>query len=162
GSNLTAAFGADQWILGKQLRIQAPGSPESRRVAGDAREYGSSNTVVGDPTVAGATLAIRADGDDPTQQTLPLPQGADPSGRRFWTGSSITGFKYKDSKGAQGPVGSVQIRETTAGLFLMKVKASARHAALSIVPPDLGTGGCMLLELGDGDSYSVAFLTGTI
>src|SRR5690242_1042339 len=100
GWNLTAALGADQWILGKQLRVQDPGSPESRHVTGDAREYGSSNTVVGDPTVAGATLTIRADGDDPTQQTFPLPQATDASGRLYWTGNSVVGFKYKDSKGA--------------------------------------------------------------
>jgi hypothetical protein len=162
GLKLTTAFAADQWIVGRQLLVQAPSRPDRRRVAVDAMEWGSPDSVVGEPTVAGATLTIRADGDNPTQQTFPLPQGTALNGKPFWAGSSTKGFKYKDPKGEQGPVGSVQIRKTSSGLFLIKVRASARYAPLSIVPPDPGTGGCMLLELGDGDSYSVAFPTGTI
>ena len=130
-------------------------------LAGEARGMTSPNPLVGVPTVAGATLTIRVDGDNPTEQTFPLPQGADSSGRPFWVGS-VDGFRYKDRKGEQGPVSSVEIRKTSSGLFLIKVRASARYAPLSIVPPNPGTSGCMLLELGDGDSYSVAFPTGTI
>ena len=153
GLNLTTAFAADQPILGRQLLVKDPGRPEKRRMAGDAREWPSPNPLVGDPTTAGATLTIRVDGDNPTEQTFPLPQGTNLNGRPFWTGSSMVGFRYKDVKGEQGPVGSVRITRTSSALFLIKVKASARYAALSIVPPDPGTGGCMLLELGDGDSF---------
>lgn len=162
GWMLATAFAADQQILGRQLLVQAPSTPEKRRIAGDAREWPTSNSVVGDPTVYGATLTIRVDGANPTEQTFPLPQRMNRSGKWFWAGNSSNGFRYKDAKGEQGPVSSVKIRKTSNFLFLIQVRVSAQHAPLSIVPPDPGTGGCMLLELGNGDSYSVAFPTGTI
>src|SRR5947207_15689547 len=77
GLNLTTAFAADQPILGRRLVVKSPSRPEKRRVTTDALEWPSPNSVVGDPTVAGATLTIRLDGDNPTEQTFPLPQGTD-------------------------------------------------------------------------------------
>src|ERR1051325_2380035 len=162
GWTLTTALAADQWIAGRQLLVRDPGRPDRRRVAGEAREWGDPTSAGGDPTVAGATLTIRADGDNPTEQTFPLPQGTDPNGKPLWAGSSTDGFRYRDPKGQQGPVSSVEIRKASSGLFRIRIKVSGRHAPLYLVPPNLGTGGCMLLELGDGDSYSVAFPTGTI
>ena len=42
----------------------------------------------------------------------------------------------------------------------MKFKADGKLGAVSIVPPDPGDGGCVLLELIGGDSYSVRFAPG--
>src|SRR5207302_10412009 len=49
GLPLTTAFAADQFILGRQLLVQAPTTPDKRRVAVDAREWPSPNSVVGNP-----------------------------------------------------------------------------------------------------------------
>src|SRR5262252_7114787 len=113
GWTFATAFAADQQILGRQLLVQAPSTPEKRRIAGDAREWPSPNTVVGDPTGRGATLTIRVDGENPTEQTFPLPQGLNRNGKWFWSGNSSNGFRYKDAKGEQGPVTSVKIRKTS-------------------------------------------------
>jgi hypothetical protein len=41
----------------------------------------------------------------PSMQTFPLPAGTSaPTGKPFWSGDVVKGFKYKDSKGENGPV----------------------------------------------------------
>ena len=156
------AFAADQAILGSQLLVKNPSTADKRSFVGKAKELSSPNPLVGNPVASGATLTVRADGDTPSEQTFLLTQGAGLNGRPFWSGNATSGFKYRDPKGEQGPVKFVQIKKTGSGVFLIKTKGSAKFSPLSIVPPNLGTGGCILLELGGGDSYSVAFPTGTI
>src|SRR5689334_15630047 len=89
----TTAFGADQQILGSQFLVKDPSTPDKRAFVGKAKELASPNTLVGDPTVDGATLTVRADGDNPTTQTIPLPQGTGLSGKPFWSGTPTTGYK---------------------------------------------------------------------
>src|SRR5262245_9545072 len=93
-------YAADQTILGKSLTVKDPtgGSDSSRRsIKGSAKEKGSSDTLVGNPTLAGtaggAFLDIFAFGDHPTQQSFPLPQGVSSTGKQFWSaiGSTPTG-----------------------------------------------------------------------
>ena len=157
------AIADDQQILGSGLLIKNPSTADKRSFKGKAKESSSPNPLVGNPVVDGATLTVRADGNNPTSQTFPLPQGTSLSGRQFWSGNTTSGFKYTDSRGEQGPVKGVQIKKTGSGVFLIKVKASAKYAPISVVPPNLGTSGCILLEFGGaGDSYSVAFPSGQI
>ena len=58
----TIASAADQTILGSQLLVKNPSTPEKRTVVGKAKESASPNTIVGDPTLNGATLTVRAEG----------------------------------------------------------------------------------------------------
>src|SRR6266404_5010107 len=78
---------ADQTILGSSLLLKDPSTPNKRSVSAKAKEVGSDNTIVGDPTVTGASLTITADGASPTQETYNLPIGLSAvSGKPFWTG----------------------------------------------------------------------------
>lgn len=156
----TVAQAADQTILGKQLLVKDPGTPTKRKVVGTAKEKASPDTLVGDPTADGATLTVRADGATSTEQTFALPQGTSAKGKPFWTGSASAGFRYKDPKGENGAVKALRIKKTRRGVFTIKFKALGKLGTLSVVPPDPGDGGCILLELTGGDSYSVLFAPG--
>jgi hypothetical protein len=142
------ARAADQTVLGNVLTVKNPSTAGKRKILGKAKEPGSPNTIVGNPTVGGGTLTIRADGGTPTTQTFTLPQG-------------ISGMKYKDAKGENTAVKSVLIRKNASGVFLIKVVVSGKIGTLSVVPPDPGTAGCVFLSLSGGDSYSVLFGAGS-
>ena len=156
----TLASAADQTILGTQLLVKNPGPPEKRTVSGRAKESASPSTIVGDPTVDGATLVVRAEGANPSEQSFALPQGTSAKGKPFWTGDAVGGFKYKDSDGANGPVKTAQFKKSGKGVFSLKFTASGKLGSVSVVPPDPGNGGCILLALTGGDSYSVRFAPG--
>src|SRR5258706_12868045 len=111
----TFASAADQTILGTLLVVKDPGAPEKRSVVGKAKESASPNTIVGDPTVNGATLTVRAEGTNPSEQTFALPQGTNAKGKPLWTGDALDGFKYKDSDGANGPVKKAQLKKSGKG-----------------------------------------------
>lgn len=73
---------ADQAILGNKFQVKdpKPGIDATKRtVVGQGKEKGSPNTIVGDPTVAGAALTVFANGAESSSQTYYLPP---PSGRR--------------------------------------------------------------------------------
>jgi hypothetical protein len=164
----TVVRAADQTILGTQLLVKDPGAAEKRKVTGKAKEKASPNTFVGDPTLDGATLTVRAEGATSTEQTFPLPQGTNSKGKPFWTVISHTphsptnGYKYKDSKGENGPVAQAAIKISKKGVFTLSFNASGKLGPVSVVPPDPGEGGCVLLELTGGDSYSVRFADGKV
>jgi len=154
------AFAADQTILGKSLTVkQKPGDATSRKITGSAKEKGSSNTFVGDPTVAsanpnspgGAFLDIFANGANSTSQRFALPNGS-------WKASGPNAFKYK---GTSGAVKSVTIKRTPSGNFSIKAKILGKGGPVDVVPPNPGDSGCMALLLkngaSDGDRYSVQF-----
>lgn len=159
----TVAHAADQTILGTEFVVK-----DSRLgvVTGKAKEKASSNTLVGDPTVDGATLTVRANGATSTEQAFALPQGTNAKGKPFWTGSATSGFKYKDSKGENGAVAQAAIKKNKKGVFTIAFNASGLVGtapggpgpnAVDVVPPNPGDSGCVLLQLTGGDSYSVRF-----
>src|SRR4029079_9353304 len=86
----------------------------------------------------------------------------DSKGKPRWTGDASEGFKYKDADGTNGAVKQAQIKKSVKGVFTIKVKASGKIGTVSVVPPDAGDGGCILLQLIGGDSYSVAFADGDV
>jgi hypothetical protein len=152
------ARAADQTILGNVLVVKNPSTPVKRKIVGKAKEAGSPNTIVGNPTVGGATLTVRADGGTSTTQTFTLPQGVSGmTGKPFWSGDALKGFKYKDPRGENSAVKSVQIRKSASGVFLIKAVVSGKIGTVSVVPPDPGIAGCVLLAVTGGDSYSVFF-----
>lgn len=156
----TVVHAADQTILGTQLLVKDPSTAEKRKVIGKAKEKASPDTLVGDPTVDGATLTVRAEGATSTEQSFALPQGTSTKGKPFWTGSATAGFKYKDPKGENGPVKLAKIKKSGRGVFTIKFTALGKLGSVSVAPPDPGDGGCVLLELIGGDSYSVRFAPG--
>lgn len=157
------AHGADQTILGTLFLVKNPGMPESRKITGKAKELASSDTIVGDPVTSGAMLTISANGGTPSSATYTLPIGASAlTGKPFWTGDVLKGFKYKDSKGENGPVKVAQVKKSARGVFQIKTVVSGKLAPVAVVPPNPGTDGCLLFAIVGGDSYSVQFATGQV
>jgi hypothetical protein len=154
-----AVRAANQNILGSQLQLKNPSSIDKRKILGKAKEKASTDTLVGNPTVSGATLTVRANGGTPSEQTFNLAQGTSPStGKQYWTGDNLKGFKYKDSKFENGTaIKAVQIKKSPKGVFLVKVLGNSKVNAISVLPPNLGSSGCILLAITGGDSYSIAF-----
>ena len=152
------AHAADQTVLGNQLSIKA-GS--STKIIVKAKETGTDNTIVGDPTANGAMLTVSANGGTSTIQTFNLPAGTSlMTGKPFWSGDATKGYKYKDPKGENGPVKTAQIKKTPSGVFQIKATISGKLGAVLVTPPNPGTNGCGLLLITGGDSYSVAFKVG--
>ena len=152
------AYAADQTILGSVLLVKNPGSTGKRKVVGKASEPGSPNTIVGNPVVSGATLTVSVTGGTPSSQSFALPQGLSGiTGKSFWSGDAFKGFKYKDPKGENSPVQSALIKQGGNGSFRIKATILGKLGLVLITPPDPGTGGCVVLKLQGGDSYSVQF-----
>jgi hypothetical protein len=155
-----AAGAANQTVLGNMLRVKDPSTPANRRITVRAREVDTDDTIVGDPSTEGATVAIVVHGNTPTNQTYDLPPGQSPlTGRFFWSGDPERGFTYRDRLGENGPVKSAQIK-LSSGTFQIKVEVDGAHGAVDVVPPNPGTDGCVLFSLNQGDSYSVQFSGG--
>src|SRR5262245_7390604 len=153
------ARAADQTILGSQLVVTNPSTPERRKVVAKAKEVGSTDTILGSPAAGGATLSIAVSGGTPSAQTFALRMGTSAlTGKPFWSGDAERGFKYKDSRGENGPVKAAQLKRSGGGTFQLKAVAVGKLGAIEVVPPDLGTDGCVRLEVGGGgDTYHVRF-----
>lgn len=161
-SALQVARAADQAVLGSSLLVKNPSTEAKRKITVKAKENGSNDTLVGDPVAGGATVTISASGASPSSDTYSLPAGTSAAtGKPFWSGDALRGFKYKDAKGENGPVKTAQIK-LKSGVFQIKVGVDAKLGTVAVVPPNPGSAGCMLLTIGGGDSYSVSFSTGTV
>jgi hypothetical protein len=158
------SYAVDQTVLGNQLAIKASTDLTKRKVIVKAKEPApSDDSIIGNPVTNGATLEVRATGTTPSSQSFMLTTGTSPStGKPFWSGDSVKGYKYKDSKGDNGPVKSAQIKKSSSGVFQIKAVVDNKGGTVSILPPNDGTGGCALLTLTGGDSYSIAFTTGIL
>jgi len=158
---------AEQTVLGRALTVKAPaGGNPKRKVVAVAKESGSPDSLVGDPTLAGsaggALLEVLLDGANPSAQEFLLAQGLDTKGKPYWSAVGTIGFQYKDPRGEQGPVKIAQIKLTATGAFTMKAVIEGKNGPVDVVPPNPGTSGCMALRLGAGDRYSVQFADGDI
>jgi hypothetical protein len=151
---------ADQTILGKSLTVKNPATPDRRKVSVLAKEIGSPNAIVGNPTTSGggATLTISVNGASPSSQTFVLPQGLNVQGKPFWKTVGVNGYKYKDSKGEQTAVKTVLIKKAPSGTFSIKaVVAGKLDGSTVIVPPNPGTDGCAVLTIVAGDAYHMRY-----
>jgi acetyl esterase/lipase len=158
----TAARAADQTVLGATLIVKDKGTPEKRKITVKARETASDNTLVGDPVADGASVTVTVDGLTSSSETYPMPAGTSSvTGKPFWSGSAIDGFKYSDKKGENGPVKGARLKLRN-GVFQIKVSINGALGAVSIVPPNPGSAGCAFVAVTGGDSYSIAFTTGTV
>jgi hypothetical protein len=152
------AHAADQTILGNSLTVKNPSTPDKRKVTGKAKESNSPNTIVGNPVLLGGTVTISDGGGTPSAQTFALPQGTSGiTGKPFWSGVAIKGFKYKDPKGENGAVKVAQIKKAPSGVFSIKTVIVGKLGTILVTPPNPGTSGCVLLGINLGDTYSVQF-----
>jgi hypothetical protein len=153
------AHASDQTVLGKQILVKDPSTPDKRKIILQAKETATDNTLVGDPTSGGATLSISVYGGTTSAQVFTMPAGNNAKGKPFWTGDATKGFKYKDTKGENGAVKIAQIAIKN-GTFQIKVLISGKTGTVSVTPPNPGSGACTRLAIGGGDSYSVRFAEG--
>lgn len=133
---------ADQTILGRVLLVRS----SVVRVAGI--EDGT-NTVVGDPRVMGATLRIYANGTTDSSQTISLPA-------QYWEANFQNGYGFFP-RGNAGAVKYVRIRKSFANKFFLKAKLLASLGPVTVVPPNLGDDGGMVLTIPGGDRYCTTF-----
>jgi hypothetical protein len=146
---------ADQLVLGKGFLAKDPIPPDTvrRYVKVFAKEKGAGQTIVGDPTVGGATLRLIANGTNSSDQTFDLPA----SGWRSYSSySGLVYYRYSNP-GTGNAVKGVQIKVTSSGVFQIKVWAYGKFGPLDIKPPNPGTDAAMVLTIGGGDTYCVSF-----
>jgi hypothetical protein len=159
---LPSAHAADQTVLGSQFVVKDPSTPDRRKITVKAKETASDDAIVGDPVANGASVTITANGASPSEETYGLPTGLSASNQKpFWSGDPVKGFKYRDSKGENGPVKTAQLK-LKGGVFQIKVVVDGKLGTVGVAPPHPGSDGCALLTIGNGDSYSVAFTTGQV
>jgi hypothetical protein len=156
------AYGYGQAVLGTRLQVANPGASAARKVTIRAKETSSDDTVIGDPTVAGAEVIVTLGGGTPSSQTFLLATGTSTAtGTPFWSGDAAHGFTYKDPQGQNGAVVASRIR-LVKGTFLITTKMSGKSGTLSLVPPNPGSSGCVTFHIMDGDIYHLSFATGRV
>lgn len=157
-------FAADQTLLGRRFFQKDPSSgttPAKRSIKVTARESGSPNTIVQDPTTpgSGAILAIFLNGSTSESFNDILPQGFNPAGSPFWTGSAATGFQYTDAKGVNGPVKKLKFKRSSSGTFTVSLQMTGKHGLIP-APAGTNTDACVGLTFGLGSTterYSIQF-----
>jgi hypothetical protein len=155
-----AGFAADQVKPMKQFLLKDPNGPvpdpdpPSKKMKLIVKEGpGSTNTVVGDPTLAGAVLFVKT--TPGISQCFELPHEG-------WKPISTLGFKYKNPKDpnvipaqdVRGGIKSARIKKTPSGVFQIKVVASAKTGPIIITThPSNDIRGYLLIR--GGDRYCV-------
>lgn len=156
------AMPAEFNVLGNQLLVKNPSTPDKRKVVVKAKEKDSPDLLVGNPVLNGGNAYVRAEGANPSEQIFALPQGTNAKGKPFWAGDATKGFTYKDPQGENGPVKKAQIKKTSGGVFTLSFQVEGKLGTVDIVPPDPGDAGCAALQLVGGAVYSVLFVDGQI
>src|SRR5262249_28821131 len=72
------------------------------------------------------------------------------------------GFRYRRPSGDTGAITSVRLTRSGNGPFRIKVRASARAGAITLVPPNPGTRACGRPDVSQGDTSHVFFGAGEI
>ena len=129
---LPVAHASDQIVHGFTLVVKNPGAAAKRKVTLKAKETATDNTLVGDPTVGGATVTVTLDGASPSAQAFTLPAGVSPTTQKpFWSGDAVKGFEYKDPKGDNGAVKRAQIT-AKGGKFQIEVVISGKGGPVEL------------------------------
>jgi len=158
---LANAHAAEQTVRGNVFVVKNPGTPDQRKISMTAKEPFSDDTLVGNPVANGATVTVTAKGATPTEETYALPAGTSASGKPFWSGDALKGFRYSDPAGQNGPVKKAQIKLRN-GKFQITVTVDGRLAPVGVVPPAPGSSGCVHFVIVAGDGYSVQFASGQV
>lgn len=163
-----------QTILGTKMDVRNPSdaSPARRAILVFAQESAPSpNTLVGDPTVDGATLrVVTRGGTTVSDETFVLPAAGWkvtltrhdwPVFKSYVYSNALTGGPVRSltikSSGWHSPEGQPPPEEPVPGQFRLKARLLGKDGALAVVPPNPGTDAGIVLTLGTGDSYCVGF-----
>jgi hypothetical protein len=149
------AAAADQFVLGQAILVKDPVPPDTikRFVRVFAKDNGGGQTIVGDPTVGGATLRVIVNGAIPSDQTFDLPA----SGWTFRTNAAgLVYYKYRDD-GTNGAVKVAEIKLTPSGIFLIRAAAQGKLGTVDVVPPNPGADATAVLAITGGDTYCTGF-----
>ena len=120
--------------------VKNPSGPASRKILYKVRDFG--HTVVGDPTIGGATFRIQLDNQD---QCFSLPAAG-------WSRLGDAGFKYKDPNAVYGAVRTARIKKS-GNLFKIKLLVLGRQGPVIILPPNPGILAYTNLSFGNGADY---------
>lgn len=165
---------ATQLILGAKLDVRSPNAADPSRRSINVYGYerrGSPNYPVGDPTVDGGTLRVIARGTTSAyDETFVLPAAGWkatfklhdwPVYKGFVFSNATTGGPVRSlsikSSGWQSPEGTPPPEVPDPGQFRLKIRLLGHDAPLAVAPPNPGTDGGVILTLGTGDTYCVAF-----
>lgn len=169
-----SAHADTQAILGLKMDVRNPSdaSPTRRAILVFAQEAApSDNLLVGDPTVDGATLRVVTRGDTTLyDETYDLPAAGWkvtltrhdwPVFKSYVYSNALTGGPVRSltikSSGWHTPEGQPPPEEPVPGQFRLKARLLGKDGPLGVVPPNPGTEAGIVLTLGTGDSYCVAF-----
>lgn len=149
-------YAAGRPIAGRKILVKDPTGIESDRgIVALAKETLTDvgATIVGDPTITGATLRVITNGMTASDETYVLDAGG-------WSVAGTVGFKYTGPTGLDGdPVRKVVVKRTSSGRALLKalVRGNVGTESLDVVPPDAGSDGGIILTIHGGGTYCAAF-----
>jgi hypothetical protein len=143
----TTALAADQQILGRKLQVRNPDDESARKIVVLGRQSPSSLTLVGDPTVSGASLQIVANGPTGSTQVFALEAAG-------WR-ATARGFVYVGPTTGD-PVRRVVIRRATSSVLKAILRGRTGTADLAVTPPNPGDDGGLVLGFTGGDRYCVS------
>ena len=145
GLGAVVVHAADQMKSTKLFFVTNPTADAAKRrlLFASKEGPGSSNTVVGNPTILGAKLRVSIRGG--AEQCFDMPASG-------WSQIGPLGFRYKDFDGP-GAVTAASIKKTPSGVFTIKLRVSGRTGELDVVPVAGATGFDANFTLGDGDDY---------
>lgn len=132
------AFAAPQGTPAKKVLVKSPPSGNKKIVY---LSKSDGTTVVGDPTLNGATFTIALTPGGTQCLTLPAANWA----------TTGTGFKYKDPTLVNGPVKVALIKATPSGKFTLKVVAKGTGITVNPGNPTSAYG--TNFEIDSGDNY---------
>jgi hypothetical protein len=146
------AVAADQKVFGKIVLVKNNLDPAKRKVKYLAKEAASASTIVGNPTVDGATFEIVMEPELGTgsQQCFVLPGAG-------WSAIGAIGYKYKDVTGTYGPIKVATIKRSPSGTFILKVVANGTLGAITLQPPARTAQADVFFRVAGGDRYCSVF-----
>jgi hypothetical protein len=170
----TRVRAATQLILGAKFDVRSPNAADPSKRSINVYGYerrGSPNYPVGDPTVDGGTLRVIARGPAAVyDETFVLPAIGWkatfklhdwPVYKGFVFSNAATGGPVRSlsikSSGWQSPEGTPPPEVPDPGQFRLKIRLLGHDAPFDVAPPNPGTDGGIVLTLGTGDTYCIAF-----
>jgi hypothetical protein len=154
--SFASAQAADQLLLGRTFTVKDPdpANPLRRAVKFQVADR-SFNTVVGDPTVSGATLRVIINGATPSDETYVLP-AAQWRGRVSASGSSS--YRFSGGYNTGNVVKRASIRGTPRfGKVDVDGLLGGKYGPLAVVPPNPGTEAIVVFTIVGGDTYCTAW-----
>jgi hypothetical protein len=124
--------------------VRSPSRASKRKIIYSVAERGSTNTIVGDPTVNGATFHVELGGSG--DQCFDIPASG-------WVAVSPGVFKFTNFGGPGGVVAALLRKDQFSGDFILNVKVSGQSTPITILPHPGNTGFATNFHISNGDEY---------